>query len=61
VDRSAALDSLPPVYGAVLRYRRDGLDDGTIATRLGLEPQSVTLLVHLAELKIARLVGNPED
>jgi DNA-directed RNA polymerase specialized sigma24 family protein len=61
VDRSTALDSLPPVYADVLRYRGDGLDNATIAARLGLEPRSVTLLVHLAELKIARLVGDRED
>ncbi len=61
MDRGAAMDSLPPVYGDVLRYRRDGLDNSTIAELLGLEPQSVTLLVHLAELKIARLVDGTGD
>lgn len=55
MDEDSALDSLPEAYATALRLRRQGLEEGAIAERLGLEPQAVGPLLRLAEAKLAAL------
>jgi DNA-directed RNA polymerase specialized sigma24 family protein len=47
-------DALSPVYADGLRLRDDGLDLAEIAERLGMEPEGVPALLHLAQEKLDR-------
>jgi DNA-directed RNA polymerase specialized sigma24 family protein len=55
MDRAAALDELPEVHAVALRLHDAGHNNTTIATALGIEIESVALLLDVAEAKLARL------
>ena len=55
MDRAAALDELPEVHAVALRLHDAGHDNTTIATALGVEVESVALILSVAEAKLARL------
>ena len=57
VDRDKALAKLPTAYAEAIRLREQGIDDASIASFLGLEPEAMDSLFRLAEAKLKRLVG----
>jgi DNA-directed RNA polymerase specialized sigma24 family protein len=60
MDRATALTQLPETYAQALRLRDAGLSEDSIASRLGVPIEAMTLLLRLAEAKVARLVTTPE-
>jgi DNA-directed RNA polymerase specialized sigma24 family protein len=61
MDRAAALTRLPETYAQALRLRDAGLSEDSIASRLGVPTEAMTLLLRLAEAKVARLMAAPES
>ena len=57
MDRDKALAKLPTAYAEAIRLREQGIDDASIASFLGLEPEAMDSLFRLAEAKLKRLVG----
>jgi DNA-directed RNA polymerase specialized sigma24 family protein len=57
VDRDAALALLPPLHAHALRLRDDGLGDGAIAERLGLERDGIAPVLRVADAKLRRLMA----
>ncbi|MFT4127912.1 MAG: hypothetical protein QM662_17005 [Gordonia sp. (in: high G+C Gram-positive bacteria)] len=53
--RDSALDRLPLPYGMALRLRDAGVGDDVIATSLGVEPDELPMLMHIARAKLASL------
>jgi len=51
-DREA-IEQLPGVYAEALRLRAAGLTWHDIGRRLGIEPEAVETLLHIAEAKLA--------
>lgn len=60
MDRATALRQLPETYAEALRLRDAGLRDEAIASRLGVPTEAMTLLLLLAEAKMARLMAPDE-
>ncbi len=55
VDESkdtAGIEELPSVYAEALRLRAAGMTWRDIGRRLGIEPEAVDTLLHLAEAKL---------
>ena len=48
----AALARLPDAYATVLRLAGEGLPDDEVATRLGVEPESLPPMLELAYRKL---------
>jgi DNA-directed RNA polymerase specialized sigma24 family protein len=55
VDRSEAIDLLPPSYQRVLRLLASGRSEDEIARHLDVDSGAVRSLIALAEAKLARL------
>lgn len=60
MDRSAALDLLPPTYAEALRLAEAGLEDA-IPEQLGIAPEAVGPLLRLARAKLAALLAPIEE
>ena len=57
MDRTQAMAELPEAYATALRLRDAGVDDAGIADRLGIEPDTVGLLLRLAVAKLDRIMA----
>ena len=60
MDRATALTQLPETYAQALRLHDAGLSDDSIASRLDVPTQAMTLLLRLAEAKVAHLMATYE-
>ena len=60
MDRATALSQLPETYAEALRLRDAGLSDEATASRLGIPAEAMSLLVRLAEAKLAYLMAEDE-
>jgi DNA-directed RNA polymerase specialized sigma24 family protein len=56
MDRATVLGQLPETYAEALRLRDAGLSDDSIAGRLDVPTEAMTLLLRLAEAKVANLM-----
>ncbi|MFE1592912.1 hypothetical protein [Nocardia sp. NPDC058705] len=52
-QRRAAMDRLPVPYALALRLRDEGVDDATIAARVGIEPEAWRNFLAIAVAKLA--------
>jgi DNA-directed RNA polymerase specialized sigma24 family protein len=52
-EDTGGIDQLPSAYAEALRLRATGLTWHEIGRRLGIEPEAVDTLLHLAEAKLA--------
>jgi DNA-directed RNA polymerase specialized sigma24 family protein len=57
MDRPTALSHLPVVHAVAVELAEAGVDQATIAGRLGIPPTSVGQLLVVARAKLARLVA----
>lgn len=57
VERAEAILELPAVYADVLRWRAAGVPQATIAERLAVLPDTVPILVRVAEAKLLALLA----
>lgn len=55
MDFDEAIAGLPPKYAEALRLRREGRTGVDIAARLEVPPESIDVLLQLAEAKLAAL------
>jgi DNA-directed RNA polymerase specialized sigma24 family protein len=60
MDRATALSQLPETYAEALRLRDAGLSDEATASRLGIPAEAMSLLLRLAEAKLAHLMAEDE-
>jgi hypothetical protein len=60
MDRATALSQLPETYAEALRLRDAGLSDEAITSRLGVPAEAMSLLLGLAEAKLAHLMAADE-
>ena len=56
VDERNALGRLPETYRRALWLRAEGVDEGGLASALGVEREAVAPLLRLAEEKLAALL-----
>jgi DNA-directed RNA polymerase specialized sigma24 family protein len=56
MDERNALGRLPETYRRVLWLRSEGVDEGGLASALGVEREAVGPLLRLAEEKLANLL-----
>jgi hypothetical protein len=59
MDREAAIATLPEPYDSVIRLLDRGSDPIAITAHLGLDPETATALVAVAETKLAALLAPP--
>lgn len=55
--RAEAIRRLPGAYSLALRLRDAGLTDELIAECLAMQPQALDPLLHVAEAKLATMLG----
>jgi DNA-directed RNA polymerase specialized sigma24 family protein len=53
MDRTEAIELLPPAYAVALRLADAGASDDLIAAGAGVDPTSVPALIRLARAKLA--------
>ena len=57
VDRLSAVRQLPSMHAVAVRLRDDGADAHVIAVALDIEVDQVSTLLHIADRKLANLMG----
>jgi DNA-directed RNA polymerase specialized sigma24 family protein len=60
VDRSSALDRLPPAYSTALRLRDEGATHAAIAQVLDVPPQAVPRLLEIGAAKLNAALDAPD-
>jgi len=60
MDRDRAIEALPTPYGEVVRLVDGGVSAAVAAERLGLDADTASTLVAVAEGKLAELLAAPE-
>lgn len=58
--RAEAIRRLPGAYSLALRLRDAGLTDELIAECLAMQPQALDPLLHVAEAKLATMLGSEQ-
>jgi hypothetical protein len=58
--RTEAIRRLPGAYSLALRLRDAGLTDELIAECLAMQPQALDPLLHVAEAKLATMLGSEQ-
>lgn len=58
--RAEAIRRLPGAYSLALRLRDAGLTDELIAECLAMQPQALNPLLHVAEAKLATMLGSEQ-
>ena len=58
--RAEAIRRLPGAYSLALRLRDAGLTDELIAECLAMQPQALDPLLHVAEAKLATMLGREQ-
>ncbi|MFD3702031.1 hypothetical protein ACFWUP_02680 [Nocardia sp. NPDC058658] len=58
--RAAAIDLLPVPYALAIRLRDEGVDEATIAARVGIEPEAWGNFLAIAMAKLSA-VECPEE
>jgi hypothetical protein len=58
--RAEAIRRLPGAYSLALRLRDAGLTDELIAECLAMQPQALDPLLHVAEAKLATMLGDEQ-
>jgi DNA-directed RNA polymerase specialized sigma24 family protein len=61
MDRAEAVRLLPEKYAHALTLRDQGCDNAQIAVALGIVPEAIGTLLHLAEVKLQQLLDNPPE
>lgn len=61
MERNQAIDALPAPYGDVVRLLDEGASAASVVERLGLDADSASTLVAVAEGKLAELLAQPAD
>ena len=61
MDRAEAVRLLPETYARALTLRDQGCDNAQIAAALGIVPEAIGPLLHLAEAKLQQLLDNPPE
>jgi hypothetical protein len=56
MDRRQAIEALPAIHASALRLLDGGETPDRVAAQLGLEPEELATLIHIAEAKVARLL-----
>ena len=56
MERAEAIERLPQTYGVLLRGLDRGLDHGTLAALVAVEPDDIPSLLDVAHAKLARLL-----
>lgn len=59
-QRAEAIRRLPGAYSLALRLRDAGLTDELIAECLAMQPQALDPLLHVAEAKLATMLGSEQ-
>ncbi len=59
-QRAEAIRRLPGAYSLALRLRDAGLTDELIAECLAMQPQALDPLLHVAETKLATMLGSEQ-
>lgn len=57
MDRAVALTRLPVAHAVAIELERAGVDDTTIAERLGIAPASVRPLLAVAHAKLEHILA----
>lgn len=60
MDRAAALTRLPVAHAVAIELEQAGVDEATIADRLGISPASVRPLLSVAHAKLAHLLDDED-
>jgi DNA-directed RNA polymerase specialized sigma24 family protein len=58
VDRSTALDLLPPAYATALRLNDEGASHARIARTLDVPPEAVPRLLEIGASKLDAILAN---
>ena len=57
MERTSAIEQLPPLHAVAIRLRDGGEDDHVIAVALAIEDDQVRTVLEIADAKLANLMS----